>query len=145
MPESLTSIALIQPFFGMVSFLFSNGFRDYVGMISFNLFWTLVIELILAIILGVRNKEDLLLVFEVNCLTNPIAVTILFFLTRSSVGTVTEQVIVLFIEAVVVVTEGMIYKRRLSEQKRNPFLLSFILNAASYGTGIALELLSVPV
>ena len=82
---------------------------------------------------------------EVNCLTNPIAVTILFFLTRSSVGTVTEQVIVLFIEAVVVVTEGMIYKRRLSEQKRNPFLLSFILNAASYGTGIALELLSVPV
>ena len=117
--------------------------RAYIGTISYNLFGTLAIEIPLALALGVRGKKNVWAVFEVNVMTNPIVVTILFLLVRTQLCMPAIRGILFLMECVVVLVEGMLYKRRLTETPMNPFKLSLILNAVSYGTGVILELISV--
>ncbi|MBO4697228.1 MAG: hypothetical protein J5643_08125 [Lachnospiraceae bacterium] len=117
--------------------------RTYIGTLSYNLFGTLAIEIPLALALGVRGRKNAWTVFEVNVLTNPIVVTILFLLVRTQLCMPAVRGILFLMECVVVPAEGMLYKRRLTETPMNPFKLSLILNAVSYGTGVILELISV--
>ena len=92
---------------------------------------TEIIECLAAWIYPKRNCKDLILVFLVNVLTNPAAVFIHFF----SPFRITHPVLwVLFLEGLIWLAEALIFRRCLA-QKRNPFLFSFVLNAASYGIG----------
>lgn len=116
--------------------------RAYIGTISYNLLATLAIEIPLALALGVRGRKNVRTVFEVNCLTNPIVVTILFWLVRTSLCVPLVRGILFLMECIVVWTEGILYKRRLTDAPMNPFKMSLILNAVSYGTGVVLELIS---
>lgn len=141
MPESLISDELFQPFCDMVSF-FRGDLRAYIGTLSFNLVATLLIEVPLALALGVRGRKNVWTVYEVNCLTNPIVVTILFLLVRTTLCIPAVRGILFLMECVVVWAEGMIYKRRLTDAPMSPIKLSLILNAVSYGTGLVLELIS---
>ena len=113
----------------------------YLKMFGISLILTLVIELPAAFLLGVRKKQDLLIVFLVNVLTNPAAV----FLCLCARSYLTEGYIIaeLFVEVLVVVTEGLIYRGFSVKGKRirQPFLLSFILNAASYLMGVVINLI----
>jgi len=93
---------------------------------------TEVVECLAAWIYPKRNCKDLFLVFLVNVLTNPAAVFINFFVPFR----ITHPVLwILFFEGLIWLVEALIYRRCLT-QKRNPFLFSFVLNAASYGIGL---------
>ena len=95
-----------------------------------SLLLTLIFELLVAVVFGLKGK-DLLLVLLVNILTNPAAV--LF-----SIMTGNRRVVQLFIEAVVILTEGWYYKKYSSKIKSG-FAFSVIANIISYGLGLVLN------
>ena len=119
----------------------SQWFFEYAATISFCLIGTLLIEVTLALALGVRGWDDIEKVILINILTNPVLVTILFLLNRMRVDVKAIFFIQVGLEVVVVILEGMYYKRKLQKERMNPFLLSMVLNAVSYGAGFALSLL----
>ena len=91
---------------------------------------TILIELTLALILGIRDKKDIINVILVNVITNPVVVMsqILLYLRF---GYKIEIIGVAILEILVVPVEGLIYKKVLKYNKINPILLSLILNASS--------------
>lgn len=100
---------------------------------------TIIIELIVAIILKIRDKKDLLNVILVNCMTNPIVVSFpIFFYIRY--GVTARKISVIILEIITVFSEGIIYKKYLNYKKINPLVLSFILNVSSYIIG---EIISI--
>lgn len=98
---------------------------------------TLLLELPAAILLGVRRKDDILLVFLVNILTNPLVVLILnLFLYITA--TPPPWFLILPLELFAILTEGFIYQKGLSFRRIHPFILSLILNGISYFGGLLL-------
>ena len=97
------------------------------------LFFTILIELIVALILKVRDKKDILNIILVNTMTNPLLVSLTVYITYNRIFNRILSVIIL--ELLVVVIEGFTYKKVLKFKKINPFILSFILNASSYFIG----------
>lgn len=94
---------------------------------------TIVIELIMSLLLGIRNKKDILNVILVNIMTNPLIVSILMYITYNRLFNTTISIIIL--EILVVLTEGFAYKKVLTFDKINPYVLSLILNISSYFIG----------
>lgn len=94
---------------------------------------TIVIELIMSLLLGIRNKKDILNVILVNVMTNPLIVSILMYITYNKLFNTTISIIIL--EILVVLTEGFAYKKVLTFDKINPYVLSLILNISSYFIG----------
>ena len=94
---------------------------------------TLVIEVGIAVLLGYR-KKDLVFITLVNILTNPIVVVTsnIFYLKYDMNAYETSLI---FLELFALFTEAIIYKFALSDKKINPFTLSLILNASSFGIG----------
>ncbi len=95
---------------------------------------TVIIEVLVALLLGVRNKKDLLNVMLVNIITNPIVVS-LPHLLLIYFGYSIYRVSFYVLEVVTVLFEGLIYKKVLNYKKINPFLLSLLLNGSSYLIG----------
>ena len=102
---------------------------------------TLLIEMSLAALFRVRTKRGLLIVFLANLLTNP-AVVFLCGVSGPYLGKwfLPFQ---LTLELIAVLVEGNVYRRFSKEMKAAlpPFVLSLVLNACSYGTGILLTAL----
>lgn len=94
---------------------------------------TIVIELIMSLLLGIRNKKDILNVILVNIMTNPLIVSILMYITYNRLFNITISIIIL--EILVILTEGFTYKKVLTFDKINPYVLSLILNISSYFIG----------
>lgn len=94
---------------------------------------TIMIELIMSLLLGIRNKKDILNVILVNIMTNPLIVSILMYITYNRLFNTTISIIIL--EILVVLTEGFTYKKVLTFDKINPYVLSLILNISSYFIG----------
>ena len=95
---------------------------------------TLVFECGAALLLGVREKPDLITVALVNVMTNPPAV-LCMFLTGFFLGRSVRIPVEILLEVLVVVAEGLIYKKLLKYDRIRPMLLSLILNGVSYGLG----------
>ena len=98
---------------------------------------TIVIEVSIAFILGYRRK-DLINVLLVNVLTNP--------LLNSSIvainvywGLKARNICLYIFEILVVIVEGFIYQKYLDRRKINGYILSLILNIASYGLGLLIN------
>lgn len=98
---------------------------------------TIVIELIMSLLLGIRNKKDILNVILVNIMTNPLVVSILMYITYNRLFNTTISIIIL--ETLVILTEGFTYKKVLTFDKINPYVLSLILNISSYFIGRVLN------
>lgn len=94
---------------------------------------TIMIELIMSLLLGIRNKKDILNVILVNIMTNPLVVSILMYITYNRLFNTTISIIIL--EILVILTEGFVYKKVLTFDKINPYVLSLILNISSYFIG----------
>lgn len=94
---------------------------------------TIMIELIMSLLLGIRNKKDILNVILVNIMTNPLVVSILMYITYNRLFNTTISIIIL--EILVILTEGFAYKKVLTFDKINPYVLSLILNISSYFIG----------
>lgn len=103
-----------------------------------SLLFTVLIECVVSILLKIRSKKDLLNVILVNILTNPIVVCFTFFAGFYGNSNI-RLVAVLILEIFAFLTEGFIYKQTLSFKKINPFILSLILNAVSYSSGLLIN------
>lgn len=95
---------------------------------------TIMIELLFALILKIHDKTDLINVVLVNILTNPLLVSTLY-LVFLKYGEFAKIVFEIIMEIVIFAVEGTIYKRYLKYNKINPYLISLILNTASYFIG----------
>ncbi len=101
---------------------------------------TLLLETGLALILGMREKKDLLNEVLANVLTNPVAVTLTelaaAFLPRGGyIAAVAAAELAAFL------TEGFLYRRYLVFRRVPPYLLSLILNTFSFGIGLLADAL----
>lgn len=94
--------------------------------ISFGL--TLLIELPICYLWGLRSRSDLELAFLVNLLTNPAAV---WLHTSAGVPQIPIEILVVIIEC---------YVYRQFKIKR-PLLLSLLANGVSWGLGLVLQML----
>lgn len=95
--------------------------------------FTVILEELTALILGVRRKYDLLMILLVNIITNPPAV--LLNMGFASFTALPEFLYVAVLEILVVVVEWLFFKRMLDKQKVPLFLMSLILNLVSFAVG----------
>ena len=95
---------------------------------------TIIIELVGGLILGIRNKKDIINVILVNIVTNPIVVSIPI-LVYLYFGYDYERLSLYILEVITLFVEGFIYLKVLNYKKINPFLISLILNLSSYLIG----------
>ena len=98
---------------------------------------TVVIEAALAFLLGVRTGRGQLVVLLANVITNPLLNAVLTVVSFYLSPTLYYWFLVP-LEILVVFTEGRIYQTTLLP-KRNPYLLSFLLNAASFFLGMVIK------
>lgn len=101
---------------------------------------TIIIELVLALILGLKNKKDIMNVILVNILTNPLVVSIAFFINLRC-GLVSKKIAMIFLELFAFLIEGFVYNKCLNYKKINGYLVSLILNGISYSIGILINYL----
>ena len=99
---------------------------------------TIIIELVIAIIIGIRNKKDILNVILVNVFTNPLVTSIPIFIYLKY-GYNAEKVSLIILEIFAFVSEGFIYSKVLKYKKLNPYLISLILNLSSYLIGVVIN------
>ena len=97
---------------------------------------TLIIEEVGALILGIRKRFDLLVILVTNTLTNPVAV--LINMVMGSFTSIPKPIYIALIEISVFLIEALIYKNLLYCKKPSPFILSLILNLASFLIGSAI-------
>ena len=95
---------------------------------------TIIIEVLVSLILGVRNKKDILNIVLVNIVTNPLVVSIPIFV-MVKFGYNYRMMTLYILEILTVIVEGLIYWLVLNYKKINPFILSLLLNIASYFIG----------
>ena len=99
---------------------------------------TIVLETGFFLLVGKRDKKDLLLVVLVNVITNPVVV--LLYWLAVLYGHWNRAAATLPLELFAVLTEGFYYKKYGRDFKR-PYLFSVAANAFSYGVGALLQLL----
>lgn len=100
------------------------------------LFATVSIELIVAFVLGYRNKVSISSVILVNLITNPLANFIVLF--NSYIYLLPENVLVVIIEVSVVIAEWGLLVYMLRKEPKKLLLLSIAMNLASYVFGLFL-------
>ena len=110
---------------------------DLPKVMCISLLCTLIIELSLSFILRYR-KRDLLNILLVNVLTNPLlnssVIAINYFY-----GLKARNISLYIFEVLVILIEGFIYSKYLERKKINGYLLSLILNIASYVIGLLIN------
>ncbi len=99
---------------------------------------TVLIETVLARIVSVKSKTDLVIVAMASVLTNPAVVLITFF-AGFFYGTQGYYTATVICEISAVVIEGFVYYKALNWKRINPFLLSLLLNGVSYGIGLIIS------
>lgn len=101
---------------------------------------TIVIELIVGLILSIRNKKDIFSIIIVNVITNPIVVLSQSIL-RIKTNYIIEVIGIIILEILVVLVEGLIYKKVLKYKELNPFIFSLLLNSSSFFIGELINML----
>ena len=94
---------------------------------------TILMEVILAFILGIR-KGDTLIVILVNIMTNPLVVSIPIFIMMKY-GMRYRFYALAILEIMAFASEGFVYSKVLDYKKINPYVVSLILNLGSYLIG----------
>ena len=99
-----------------------------------SLILTVIIEVLVALIIGIRGKKDILNVILVNLITNPI-VNVTIITINIYVGLLARNITLYILEILVLLIEALIYRKVLNYKKINWFLVSLILNLSSFGIG----------
>ena len=103
-----------------------------------SLFLTIIIELTVSFIIGIRDKDDMKVVILVNICTNPIVVYIancLMLFTNDFI----YNIGVAILEMLVVMVEFVLYKKYLKFDKVSPFAISLINNVISFSIGVIIN------
>lgn len=109
---------------------------ELLAALAMSLALTLVLEIGFFLLVGKRNKKDLLLVGMVNTITNP-AVVLLFWLS-AYYSDWNRVAVMIPLELLAVCAEGYYYRKYGQDFKR-PYLFSTVANAFSFGIGILLQ------
>lgn len=100
---------------------------------------TIILESFLAILVNIKDRESLSTLIWINCLTNPIVV----YLTNMSRliinNTYITNLILIFLEIIVVFVEGYLFKKNLKNLKINSYIFSIYLNGLSFLIGVLLS------
>lgn len=106
---------------------------------TFCLVLTIVVELLVARLLGIKNKQELLIIIAAQIFTNPIAV----FITSACIDWTADSAqyygCIVAVELAVIIVEGLIYK--LKGVSNAPWRLSILCNLASVSVGILIQTL----
>lgn len=100
--------------------------------IVLSLIFTVLIELIISIILGVNKKSDLIYIVLINVLTNPITEFINLLIKDKNL----HHPIIFIIEIIITIIEFLFYKKFLKSKNINFLCLAIINNIVSYLIGI---------
>ena len=108
---------------------------DYLKFSLEALLLTIVIEVVVAWLFGLRSKRELWTVVLINVITNPllnylIAVNGYFHLISQT------TILILCLEVAVVLVEWRLLVWVLGQNSRKMLLLSFVMNACSYLAGL---------
>lgn len=95
---------------------------------------TEIIEIIVALLIRLREKKDLLNVLLVNVLTNPFLISTSYFIFIKY-GNTSKKIYEIIMEVLIFLVEGMIYNKYLKYKKLNAYIVSLILNLSSYFIG----------
>lgn len=98
---------------------------------------TLIIEYIIIKLLFIRKKV-FIPVLLVNMITNPLVVYIYNIMSLYSFAY--KDVILVFLELLVVIVEGYVYKYLLEIKWKRALIISFIANVVAYIVGLLISL-----
>jgi len=115
--------------------------ESLIRSLAVSLALTLIIEAGFFLLVGKRNKKDLLLLVLVNVITNPLVVLISTLMRWFT--SVDPWVVTIVLESGAVLTEGLFY-RHYGKSFKRPLLFSLAANACSYGIGLLLQLILGP-
>lgn len=116
-----------------------------IRMFGISLTLTMVTELAIAFLFGLRTRKNVLLVVLVNVLTNPSAV-LCNWLCRLYLPYYNRVPVQLVIEAAVVIVEAFVYScfaRDGKRQIKRPVLLALTANGCSWLLGVLIGVLQV--
>lgn len=95
---------------------------------------TIIVEVLVALILRIKDKKDILNIVLVNLLTNPIVVSLPILIYINFLGN-SQRISLIILEVLTLFVEGFIYKKVLDYKRINPYIISLILNGSSYLLG----------
>lgn len=98
---------------------------------------TFIIEYIIIKLIFLK-KKTLIPVLLVNMLTNPLVVYI--YNIMSIYSFFYKDIVLVFLELLVVIVEGYVYKYLLETKWKTSLIISFISNAIAYLVGILISL-----
>lgn len=101
---------------------------------------TIIMELVTAFILGIREKQDLKVIIKANIITNPIVLFIIPFVYVFFLDSLISNVIVMLLEIFVIIVEAKIFKKQLNYNKESPLMISVVNNIASFFLWIVINL-----
>ena len=104
--------------------------------LALSLFLTIVFEAGFFLLVGKRDKKDLLLLVMINIVTNPIVVSLYWIAVLY--GNFGRVAVLIPLELFAVFTEGFYYKK-YGRNFRRPYLFSAAANAFSFGAGELLQ------
>lgn len=102
------------------------------------LVFTILIEVVVGLIIGVRDKKDILNIALVNVFTNPLvtSIPVLIYINFRYIPYIISLIL---LEIFALASEGFIYSKVLKYKKINPFIISLILNLSSYLIGLLIN------
>jgi hypothetical protein len=104
--------------------------------LALSLVLTIVLEAGFFLLIGKRDKKDLLLLLLVNVLTNPVVV--LSFWLVALYTDWNARIVLILLELFAVLIEGYYYKK-YGRSFRYPYLFSLAANIVSFGTGVLIQ------
>jgi len=108
-----------------------------IGHLAMALILTQLIELPIAWLLGIRQKQELIALALINVITNLPLNLSLFLLTRFASPSVSGYwFTVLLLEVLVIIIEAGLIARFLSRRKINALILSLTINLSSFAVGL---------
>ena len=109
---------------------------DFILTLLISLGLTLFLEILFCIVFRIRSIRDLTLVVLVNILTNPPVVLLNNILSRKT--ELSPILIIVILELLAILIEGLYYKRYSAKIKR-PFLFSLGANSFSFLIGLVIQ------
>lgn len=106
-----------------------------------NLSLTIIIELGIALLLGIKEKKDILNLIVINCITNPILNYIMMVVVYLTSNNVIIYFLFFLFEIMVIDLEYRFYKKKLVFKKISLLLLSIMLNISSLILGLIISVI----
>ena len=102
---------------------------------------TVIIEVALSILFGLRDEKNIETVIWINCITNPVIVGITNIIYIISQNLIVRNIVLAILEIVVIFVEGFWLKKFLKDIKIKPYIYSLYLNAFSFSIGLIISII----